>query len=273
MTEAETAQLSAMIEQIDKQRPDLSLIHILRGTVSGEINDETGDTYDNPQALDETGKPDIWDNVSRHCLMGTHITDILAEAMGVSVEDRMMINQAFWLHDSGKKTERNWQRILAATLTDLTPEIDAQQIMLHDLSLMEEWENAEAGFPIQVSKLMKANIPPSIEGHDNLLEKIVWFADACLTETVIQEINQRFDNLEQDPKRGQLNREFSQSFTPKYGMPLYDVQRSLGLRYEQEFCELLSSGDVEVINSHTTIYDWLKEKTQERLNLNQLPLL
>ena len=113
---------------------------------------------------------------------------------------------------------------------------------------------------------MKANIPPRSLHHETLVEKIIWFTDACLTGTEITPIDQRFDNLESDPKNGVWNIEFSNSFSPLYdGRSLYDVQRGLGLNYAQEFADILQIKPDE-------IYEWLKNTIATRLQTNDLPI-
>lgn len=219
-------------------------------------------------------KDDIWENVSDHCAAGTLITDILSEALGLSQDDRIAINLAFWLHDSGKKTERMWQIAIEEGLLvdeDGTEQMDsrdkseAKKQALDAVERMEEWENAEAGVSPHISRLMKANIPSSSLGHVTVSEKIIWFADACLTGMVIKPIRQRFDDLESDPRNRVRNTEFSESFREKYsGKALYEVQRELGDQYAQEFAKQIGMDPLE-------IFSWLEQKVGERIATHQLP--
>ncbi len=148
---------------------------------------------------------------------------------------------------------------------DKKTKAEARIAALDSVAEMEEWENAEAGIPPRVSKLMKANIPPSENGHATLTEKIMWFADACLTGTDIKPINQRFNDLEQDQRNGPLNIEFSDSYRPKYnGRSLYDVQRQLGTEYAAEFAQSIGIQPEE-------IYSWLSEQVANRITAGQMP--
>jgi hypothetical protein len=125
-------------------------LHILRGTMHGIVCDYNGDEYNNSEEYD------IWDNVSNHCAMAVWLTDTLARSLGISDSQRSSVNMAIWLHDSGKKTERMWQRDIDeglpisedhTYLMDTKDKPDAIRQALRDVSLMEEWENTEAGIP------------------------------------------------------------------------------------------------------------------------------
>ncbi|RJR15828.1 hypothetical protein C4579_01255 [Candidatus Microgenomates bacterium] len=243
-------------------------IHILRETMNGVVVASDGSVYEIER--DEIG---IWDNVSDHCAIGMMITDVLAEAMNAPDTVRREINAAFWLHDSGKKTERMWQIAIEGHIRDdkgrfmrRADKSEAKKRALAQVGSMEEWENAEAGIPPSVSQLMKANIPPSISGNKTLAEKIVWFADACLTGTEIKPVRQRFDDLENDSKNGVRNRAFSTSFIPQYGISLYDLQRQLGDRYSYEFA-------AQIGITPEKLYAWLEQRIEERVNLQQMPIL
>ena len=97
-------------------------------------------------------------------------------------------------------------------------------------------------------------------------EKIMWFADACLTGTTIRSIHQRFDDLETDPKNGRRNIEFSESYASQFdGVSLYDIQRKLGDRYSEEFATQIGIKPEE-------IFSWLEEQVQKRINHQQLPM-
>lgn len=278
-------------------------LHALRGTHQGPVFDKHGKEYQLGQ--DERG---VWENVVEHTGEATFITDVLAEAMGLKRRERVALNMAAWLHDSGKKTERMWQLAIEGAnlegdeglLADDTATIfdaaynarltgvrkgqvvpfdaavesstqafkaDAKVKALDDVTAMEEEENALAGIPPAVSKLMKANIPESENGHDSLAAKIMWFADACLTGTDIKPIGQRFDDLETDERNGARNKEFSDGFRPKYnGLSLYEVQRQLGERYAAEFAERIGIQPDQ-------IYDWIRTKVQERIDTGTMPLM
>ena len=248
--------------------PFVKDVHILRGTMEGTVSARDATPYDSGQ--DEGG---IWENVSDHCATGTLITDILSEALGLSQDDRTATNLAFWLHDSGKKTERMWQIAIEEGLPmdedgtermDSRDKSEAKKQALDVVERMEEWENAEAGVSPHISRLMKANIPSS---HRNatIAEKIMWFADACLTGTIIKPIRQRFDDLESDSRNGERNRAFSEGFRQQYnGKTLYEVQRDLGDKYAQEFAQQLGISPSE-------IFSWLEQRIQERMADQQLP--
>lgn len=209
----------------------LTDLHKLRGVMQGSVLDREGEPYENGQEEGNT-----WENVSEHCLKAMYITDVLGEALGLSEQERTNVNLAAWFHDSGKKTERMWQQAIEQggqfTKDESIDHLDIdlrKKLALEDTSRMEEWENAEAGIDPNISKIMRANISPTEHGHTDLTEKIMWFADACLTGSTIKPIRERFDDLERDPKNGERNVVFSNSFKNQYnGQSLFDVQRKIG---------------------------------------------
>lgn len=256
-------------EEIQYQGVKLTDLHKLRGVMTGDVLDQDRNPYLIGQ--EEGG---VFENVSEHCLMTMIITDVLGEALDLPDLERSNANLAAWFHDAGKKTERMWQRaieesdVLGEEEIIRLPDVSARKIQaLKDVEQMETWENVEAGVPPVVTKLMKTNVPPSQAGHQILAEKIMWFADACLTGTVIKSIKERFNDLENDPKNGQRNIAFSNSFKPKYhGTSLYDVQRKLGDKYAEEFARTIGIKPNE-------IYSWLAIKVKERIDSGRLPLM
>lgn len=254
----------------------LTDLHKVRGTMSGEVR-RNGRPISIGQ--EEGG---IFENVAEHTAMAMLITDVLGEKLGLSGEERANVNIAAWLHDSGKKTERMWQRAIeeAEAQGDEAPLFQGESDVLHEqgrrkkvalenIARMEEWENAEeAGISPRANELMKANVPPSENGHgDDMSAKIIWFADACLSGTAISPIGARFDDLESDERNGARNIAFSESFKDVYdGQSLYQVQRKLGQQYEEEFAERLGI-------SSKDLYRWLISQVDAKIQSQQLPTL
>lgn len=73
--------------------------------MSGDVLRRKGSTYNVGQ--EEGG---IFENVAERTAMTMLITDVLGEALGLPDEERRNLNLAAWGHDSGKKTERMWQK-------------------------------------------------------------------------------------------------------------------------------------------------------------------
>lgn len=260
-----------LFEYVEEKAPEIIRLARLRGVAEGDVFDDSDIKYVIGQ--EERG---IWDNVLEHSFAALLVTDILGSKLLLDT-DRIATNKAASAHDLSKKTERMWQISLSPSVGEFTqdePDMEIELfnddrrklIALENVAVMEEWENADAGLDPRVCKLMKANIPESREGHVTLPEKIMWFADACLTGTAIVPIAERFDNLENDSRNGALNLEFSRSFIPQYGISLYDVQRELGQRYVTEF-----SAQIGIEESH--FYGWLREKFDERLDRGIMPVL
>lgn len=253
---------------------DIASLHKMRGTMEGEVVDDLGQVI--PVGQEERG---VFGNVAEHMAMATLITDILGEKLGLGARQRADVNTAAWIHDSGKKTERMWQVAIEEAESDptsefLTEESDEMSLVgarkkeaLEQVSMMEEWENAEFGISPRVSRLIKENIPSTAEGHgEDLAAKIMWFADACLTGIKIQPIEQRFNDLESDAKNGERNIAFSNSFKERYhGKSLYEVQRDLGKKYIKEFSDQMGI-------SSEDFYSWLNAQVNSRIQSQRMPL-
>ncbi len=222
----------------------------------------------------------IWTNVAEHCFVAAQVTDILAEALRLPADIRTKVNAAAWIHDSGKKVERFWQQLVAAQLTqdqaspvipqhDLLNKIAQEQLIaLQLLSALDKWEYQRIGVKPDILEISQANIPTLAQfkdGHATLAEKILWFADACVSGTAIVPIPERFERLVNDPKNGAQNRIFSESYSERFdGASLYEVQLALGRRYVSEFAPLIGMKPEE-------IFSWLQGKIQQRMESNQLP--
>ncbi len=249
----------------------LTDLHKLRGTMTGNVAGIRKNSY---YELGQEG--DVFENVAEHTAMALLITDVLGEALGLDMRQRGNLNLAAWEHDSGKKTERMWQRAIETADSELISDEahtlqvvgERKKMALNNVALMEEWENAEAGIPPAANKLMKSIIPATKEGPgENLAGQIMWFTDAILSGSTIVPIGKRFDDLESDPRNGQRNIEFSDSFKDQYnGESLYAVQRRLGTKYEQEFASKLNVEPKE-------LYAWLSNKVQERISTQNMPVL
>lgn len=173
--------------------------------------------------------------------------------------------------------QQKWNQVLldvnlvGQTATPETTVETIQQAMLTSIAQLEEAENAlDLGLDPQVTKLAHANVPSLndyLQGHATLAEKIMWFADACLTGTAIVPIQQRFDNLENDTVNGLKNIAISDSFKQQYqGKSLYQVQRELGQKYLCEFSKLLRISEED-------FFTWLQDRVSARIKLGMLPMV
>lgn len=251
----------------------------LRGVMRGGVVDAKGATYDLGQ--EDGGDLDEWDNIPAHSLMVTIVADILAQSLHISPRERYILNLATWFHDSDKKRERNWQRDLDTNSPESTLKPDVR-FNLEDESITdinaqkahaftesgasEVEENAQYGIPPEASRLMDSVNPPTADGHDNLLEKIMWFADACVRGTTFMSIDNRIHLTAHDKENGERNRAYSEMMREKYdGKSLYEVQTELGMRYVKEFSEALG------INSDD-FYQHLQQAVSEYPVLNDVIL-
>jgi len=256
-------------------------LHKLRGVYPGKVYDSHNSPYNTSQKYRGGGHHEwiTWGKVPHHSLAATLVTDVLGEALELDTEYRANVNLAAWLHDSNKKTERNLQRaiergepVISGSLRERTVNLIFESRKksltvkaLELASIQEEEENSEYGIPPFITDLMRQNNPPSANGHETIEGRIMWLADAVLTGTKIESVKARMDRSENHPIHQERNRAYSESFVPKYGRPLFDVQRDLGDRYVDQFSDLIGIKPEE-------FYDWLEQKVNERIKKGQLPI-
>lgn len=222
----------------------------------------------------------FWTNVAEHCYVTALVTDTLSEALQLDPDTRTMVNAAAWIHDTGKKVERFWQQLVAEQVaanqtakplpnSDLINRLAQEQLIsLQLLSRLDKWEYERLGVKKDILHISEANIPTYDQfqnGHATIAERIMWFADACVSNTEIVPIPERFVKLLQDAKNGAQNRIFSDSYTERFqGQSLYDVQVTIGKKYAQEFAQLIGIDPEE-------IFIWLQQQVQEKIQLHWFP--
>lgn len=204
-----------------------------------------------------------WINVSEHCLVEGVLTDVLSELLHLSPEDRTAVVTAALMHDWDKKREVHALRA------------DRQR---GDQSL-EEYEKAKTegkddlkklGVPESVLQLTDAMSPKTRSGPSALTEKIVWYADAIVSQTEIVRLRERMNDTErgwdghkEDPVRAAQYKKLGESSRarPGYGgLTVFDVQREIADRVEPELAKLAGfNGPPE------DFPQFLKEKIQERI--------
>ena len=208
--------------------------------------------------------PEVWRNVSEHCLVAGVFADILADELHLSVDQKVTVVKAAIMHDWFKKHESTAQRAaneegkLSLSILSGIKEDDSQKLLA-------------MGVPQDIVNLTGANDPETQDGPQTLPEKIIWYVDAMLSNTEPVPIRQRFDDLErgwdgtkEDPARAERNNAFSNLYSEKYsGKSLYDVQRELGDKIGAEFAQLMGyQGEASQL-PHA-----LKNKLRERINSN-----
>lgn len=266
MTELEIP-LQTVVPKIEQQPNGQKVMDVFRARqiLLGDLNDEEGASYELPQQP-EGG---IWEEAAEHTVAAMYVADTLGEAMGLSHKERSQLCQAALLHDSGKKTEQMWLRnVEGRNPKDKTRRVNKSRAVLDALAAMEDAENTlDLGIDPEVSKLMHANVPP-VDREQTMQEKIMWFSDAVLQaipkDGILKQnlvtVKTRFDELEKNPR----SVEFSKFFTPTYGRPLFDVQREIGTKYEQEFANILNMSVEE-------FYTWLQEQVQKKVQTEEVP--
>lgn len=184
--------------------------------------------------------PEVWRNVSEHCLVAGVFADVLAEELGLSADQRDRVVKAAILHDWFKKHEAIAQRA----------EKESGELSLHTLNRIKEADTMALkvmGVSQDLVDLMGANVPETVEGPQSVSGKIIWYVDAMLSNTDAVSIRQRFDDLErgwdgakEDSLRAERNKAFSDLYRERYGgRSLYDVQRELGDKIGAEFAQIM----------------------------------
>lgn len=207
-------------------------------------------------------KPEVWRNVSEHCLVAGAFADILADELHLSADQKTIVVKAAILHDWFKKHESIAQRAASREGT----------LSLQILSEIKERDSLalqKMGIPQNIIALTGANVPKTPEGPQALPEKIMWYVDAMLSNTEPVPTRQRFDDLErgwdgtkEDSVRAERNNAFSNLYRVQYGgKSLYEVQRELGDRISAEFAQLMGYW-----GEASQLPFFLKEKLVERIS-------
>lgn len=208
--------------------------------------------WDEGQTIGSKKDPDVWRNVGEHCLVAGAFAELLAELMTLTPEQVRAVTTAAILHDWYKKHE-TLARKRAKTAEELRAIITA-------VGEEDQRKLREKGYSEDVLRIASADVPPSMEGAQTDEERIMWFVDAMLTDTMPVPIGQRFDDLESHPVRADANKAFSASFTDVYGVPLYTVQRHLGDKIGAYIAERIGyTGNVRELPNH------LKERLLQRI--------
>lgn len=206
--------------------------------------------------------PEVWRNVSEHCLVAGVFADILAEELSLPADQKSTVVKAAIMHDWFKKHESMAQR--TASKEDTLSLQTLSEIKARDGQVLQKM-----GVSQDIIALTGVNVPETPEGPQGFPEKIIWYVDAMLSNTEPVPIRQRFDDLErgwdgakEDPARAERNNAFSNLYREQYGgKSLYDVQRELGDRIGTEFSQLMGyHGEVSQLPL------FLKEKLAERIN-------
>lgn len=217
--------------------------------------------YKHGETLGSKKNPETWRNVSEHCLVAGVFADILADELHLPVDQKELVIKAVIVHDWYKKHEVIAQQ--TARKEGTLSLVALFKIKAEDSQILQTM-----GVPQDIITLAGANIPETAEGPETLIEKIVWYVDAMLSNTNPVSIQQRFDDLErgwdgikEDAIRAERNIVFSDLYREKYnGRSLYDVQRALGDKIGAEFVQLMEyQGEVAQLPF------FLKEKLDERI--------
>lgn len=189
--------------------------------------------------------PDVWRNVSEHCLVAGIFADILAEGLNLPPDQRKRAVDATLLHDWYKKHEQMAQK--AATDSGTLSLQTFDEIRDKDYQRLRELGVDEA-----TVQLTGSDVPEDASGPQDFERKIVWYVDAMLSGTEPVRIGQRFDDLKrgwdgatENPERAKRNMDFSDAYKQKYdSKSLYDVQIELGDRIGSEFSRAMGfTGD------------------------------
>lgn len=203
--------------------------------------------------------PEVWRNVSEHCLVAGVFADILAEGLALPQADRTTVVKAAILHDWNKKHETLQMR-----------SVDNPVSLEMYLSVKEQADEQlrNLGIAEDIIALSDANISPTTRGPQTDSQKIIWYVDMMLANTDAVPIIERLDRVEagwngqyNDPERAATVRKFIDIFKPMYGgLDINQVNRMLVPQISQDFATRLGFlGDPQDLPYHLT------SKLQERI--------
>lgn len=187
---------------------------------------------------------DNWRNISEHCLTEAVVADVLAEVL---LANKEKLVQAALLHDWYKRCEVEAMQISGAG-EGYKSTINEDKRILREHGISEE-----------VIQIAHSNIPQSADqvylDNRSLEQKIMHFIDAITSGSDLVNVNDRFDFLETKAR----NVAFSNSFIDKFKKPLYDLQRELTKKEQEEFERILGI-------ENGTLIDFIESKIQERID-------
>lgn len=178
--------------------------------------------------------PEIWRNVSEHCLVAGSIAALIAEKLQLSPDSIRLVIEAAILHDWYKKCETVARRT-ATTLEEISAVWAAtpvqEKVILTDL-----------GYSDEVISLCHANSPELYGEPQTIEEKIIFLTDAILLDETPLNLLARFYQTENHPERGADNRAFSESYCGRMPIPeesLYEHHKRLGREIAAEIGPLM----------------------------------
>jgi hypothetical protein len=139
----------------------------------------------------------------------------------------------------------------------------------------EDKKMSDADIPKHIIKLSNAGFPPSAQGHKTLPEKIIWFADATISNDRIVPIEQRnidlergWNGQEEDETKKSLNNRKSDLYMEVegyQGMKLFHVQRKLAREVGSEFIKIMEDAgkDMTYVTPDNLAYYFLDRFIQK----------
>ncbi len=215
------------------------------------------------QSGTEKTSPDIWRNVSEHCLVEAVLADILAEELKFPDHERRTVVQAAILHDWNKPHEV--QAIEAAMAAGTSVLAALEQVKATGNAILRD----QFHIPEEVIALTDATIPPDAAGPKSLAATLLWYVDHIVTGTTIVPVNERLDNLERgwtgtkfDEGYAAANRAFSDAYAERYGGRSLnsDVNRALGPIISRDLADRIG-----LIGDPADLPRYLERKIEERI--------
>src|SRR3989344_3620444 len=165
-------------------------------------------------------KSEGWRNVSEHCLLEAVESDVLAEVLKLSEEDRSKLVIAALLHDFYKKKE-----IEALKKEGLEGQRKSEEERSRIL--------ADAGFDDAIIRIIKSAtyVPRMLDKDVTELEKIMQYVDDITMGSSIGSVDERVDKVEADPRYREENESGQEIFGDK---TFSQAQRYFGHQIEAE---------------------------------------
>lgn len=197
-------------------------------------------------------KKEGWLNVVEHIVVEAEAVDVLAEALGVSEEDRKNLVTAAMLHDVYKRKETELAR--KGTAADFVEQSEA---------LQSKWLR-NLGYSDEIVELSESVGHPSLMRFQNLdqillIKKIIHYVDDITLNNDLVLLDDRINYLETNTRYAEVNQQGMAIF----GKPYFTVQREISKKIEQEFAQKLGLEDP------TQLPFWTRDRILKRIAKNE----
>lgn len=196
-------------------------------------------------------KREGWKNVVEHMVVEAEAADVLAEALGLSEEERKQVYKAGLLHDVYKRREK---------------EIATQkgsQGYIESASLSSDFLRSQ-GYSEEIIALTQdaGSEAATIEFNKNFdsistVRKIIRYVDDITKNNDLVALDERMDALDAKPNYKELNEKGRVLFG---GRTYFEIQREISKKIEREFADKIGLEDPAQLPF------WIRDRIFSRIN-------